>query len=254
MARRAREKSSSGIYHVIMRGVNRQTIFEEDEDRVKFLSTLGRYKSKQKYELYGYALMSNHIHLLLREDEDTLADSIKRIASSYVHWYNQKYERCGHLFQERFKSEPVETRAYFLVVLRYIHQNPLKAHLVKRVDERQWTSYQAYMRGSKFIETSMGLSLFAKNKNEAKAAFEVYMRENNHDVCLEDEEKFAAKITDDELRAGMKRLGISNVSAIQQMDKEERDLLLRKLKRIQGVSLRQLSRVIGISKNIIERA
>ena len=71
--------------------------------------------------------MSNHIHLLLKEGEEDLGTLFKRIGASYVYWYNWKYNRTGHLFQDHFKSEPVEDDTYLLTVLRYIHQNPLKA-------------------------------------------------------------------------------------------------------------------------------
>ncbi|NMD72658.1 transposase, partial [Bacillus sp. DNRA2] len=101
MPRKARKRSSSGVYHIMLRGINRQTIFEDDEDRRKFLETLKKYRDISKYELYGYCLMDNHVHLLMKESEETISDAIKRISSSYVHWYNMKYERCGHLFQDR---------------------------------------------------------------------------------------------------------------------------------------------------------
>jgi putative transposase len=129
MARKERKKSRSGIYHIMLRGINRQTIFEDEEDKRKFLETLKKYKDVSKYQLYSYCLMDNHVHLLIREMDETIAEAIKRISSSYVYWYNLKYERVGHLFQERFKSERVESEVYFLTVLRYIHQNPLKAGL-----------------------------------------------------------------------------------------------------------------------------
>ena len=80
--------------------------------------------------------MSNHIHLLIREREDTIGMAIKRIASSYVYYYNHKYSRDGHLFRERFKSETVNDMAYFLTLLRYIHQNPVKAGMVSEVKDK----------------------------------------------------------------------------------------------------------------------
>ncbi|WP_442596711.1 transposase [Neobacillus sp. D3-1R] len=126
MSRKGRRKSQSGVYHIMLRGINRQTIFEDDEDRQKFLETLKKYKDISQFQLYSYCLMDNHVHLLVREMEETLSDAIKRVSSSYVYWYNFKYERVGHLFQERFKSENVENTSYFLTVLRYIHQNPVR--------------------------------------------------------------------------------------------------------------------------------
>jgi len=73
--------------------------------------------------------MGNHVHLLIKEGKEVLSNTMKRIGASYVHWYNWQYNRKGHLFQDRYKSEAVEDDAYFLTVLRYIHQNPLKAGL-----------------------------------------------------------------------------------------------------------------------------
>jgi len=137
LARRARVRSNTGIYHVMIRGINRQAIFEDDEDRIRFIDTLREYKDISKYEIYGYCLMDNHIHLLIKEIDESISLIIKRISSSYVHWYNTKYERLGHLFQERFRSEVVEDDGYFLTVLRYIHQNPVKAKIAENVGQAE---------------------------------------------------------------------------------------------------------------------
>ena len=120
MPRQARRKSKSGIYHVMLRGINKQVIFEDEEDSLKFLETLKNYKAISGYKIFAYCLMSNHIHLLLKVEKENLDLIIKRIAGSYVYWYNWKYHRSGHLFQDRFKSEPVEDDMYFLTVIRYM--------------------------------------------------------------------------------------------------------------------------------------
>ncbi len=127
MPRSIRNKSESGIYHIMLRGINRQDIFEDEKDIQKLLETIKKYKEISQFEIYAYCIMSNHVHLLIKELGESISDVVKRISSSYVFWYNKRYERCGHLFQERFKSEAVENYEYFLTVLRYIHQNPMKA-------------------------------------------------------------------------------------------------------------------------------
>jgi REP element-mobilizing transposase RayT len=133
MPRTARKKSSSGIYHIIMRGINRQSIFEDEEDNRKFLQTLRDFKEKSGYNIYAYCLMVNHIHLLIKEGLEPLEQVMRRLCGSYVYWYNRKYGRIGNLFQDRFKSEPIEDDTYFLTVLRYIHQNPIQAGLLKSI-------------------------------------------------------------------------------------------------------------------------
>ena len=100
----------------MLRGINRQNIFEDEEDKEKFLQTLSHYKAISEYKLFAYCLMSNHIHLLIKVEKENVDVILKRIAGSYVYWYNWKYKRSGHLFQDRFKSEPVDDDSCFLTV------------------------------------------------------------------------------------------------------------------------------------------
>ncbi len=136
MPRKAREKSETGIYHVMIRGIDRREVFLEDEDKIKFINNLEKAKRTGEFELCGYCLMDNHIHLLIKEKED-IGTSIKRITVGYVGWHNRKYERTGHLFQNRYLSECINTESYLITVLRYIHQNPVKAKMVESVEEYQ---------------------------------------------------------------------------------------------------------------------
>ena len=159
MPRQARKKSESGIYHVMLRGINGQLIFEDKQDKEKFLLTLKTYKAISEYKIFAYCLMSNHIHLLLKVEKEDLDLVIKRIAGSYVYWYNWKYKRRGHLFQDRFKSEPVEDDAYFLTVVRYIHQNPLKSGICKKVGNYEYSSYKEYIENSNITDTEFCLEM-----------------------------------------------------------------------------------------------
>ncbi|WNF36660.1 transposase [Bacillaceae bacterium IKA-2] len=251
MPRKARKKSSSGIYHIMLRGINRQLIFEDDEDKSRFLETLKKYKEISKYQLYSYCLMDNHIHLLLKESEEGVSEIIKRISSSYVYWYNLKYERCGHLFQDRFKSENVENSAYFLTVLRYIHQNPIKAGLEKTIFESKWTSIDEYIGKMKIVDIDFGLNLLSADRSQAIKLFIEYMPQTNDDQCLDDMVKVTR--SDSEVLQHLYKLGITNKSQLQQMDKKNRDATLIMLKKLNGVTVKQLSRITGISKSTIYR-
>ena len=251
MSRYARRKSESGIFHIMLRGINKQTIFEDDEDRERFLETIERYKAISEYEIYGYCLMSNHIHLLIRETEDPIATIIKRICSSYVYWYNSKYGRCGHLFQERYKSEIVEDDVYLLTVLRYIHQNPLKAGLSKDIKEYKWSSYNGYIGRSRIINTDFVLEIFSGNREKAINLFIEHSNEQNEDKCLDYDEKM--RLTDNDVKEQFRKLGIENISELQRLEKSKRNAVIKELKSIEGVTIRQLSRITGISKSVIDR-
>jgi putative transposase len=251
LPRTARKKSSTGVYHVMLRGINRQVIFEDDHDKNKFIETLAKYKKISGFELYGYCLMDNHVHLLLKEEGECISTAMKRISSSYVYWYNLKYERCGHLFQERFKSENVENNAYFVTVLRYIHQNPLKAGLLKSVWDSKWTSFHEYFRKVEITDIDRGLNLFSPDRRTAIERYIGYMQENNNDQCLDLKEK--VKLSDEQVRESLRAMGVTSNSMLQQMEREDRDIVLAKLKRLKGVSIRQISRITGISKSVIDR-
>jgi len=143
MPRQARLKSSTGIYHIMLRGIDKRDIFLEDEDKIRFLDSVIKAKEVGNFELYGYCLMDNHVHMLIKENEE-IGTSIKRITVGYVGWHNKKYERTGHLFQNRYLSEPVATERYLLTVLKYIHQNPVKANMVDNIGEYRWSSFREY--------------------------------------------------------------------------------------------------------------
>lgn len=140
MPRRARQMADSGIYHVMLRGINREAIFIDVEDPPRFLLALARAKAKSGCALLAYSLMSNHVHLLLQARTEPLGDTVRRVGVSYAVWFNRKYGRVGHVFQNRFRSLPVENDAYFINVCRYIWNNPVSAHLVAEPADYRWNS------------------------------------------------------------------------------------------------------------------
>ena len=117
MPRNPRIISSSGIYHIILRSVNQHIIFEEDADYRKFLYILSDCKAKYDTDIYAYCLMDNHIHMLFRSNPESLSSFFQSLGTRFVRWYNSKYSRCGHLFQERFHSSSIENRSHFLAAL-----------------------------------------------------------------------------------------------------------------------------------------
>ncbi|MGE5397741.1 MAG: REP-associated tyrosine transposase [Chitinophagales bacterium] len=149
MPRHQRILTETGTYHVMMRGNERKNLFLDDHDRQRFLETLFSKKQETGLFLYAYCLMDNHVHLLVREGKESLATTMKRVSTSYVYYFNQKNQRIGHLFQDRFKSEPIEDDSYLLAAARYIHNNPVKAGIVEKADKYRWSSYSSYLAPDK---------------------------------------------------------------------------------------------------------
>lgn len=249
MPRGARQNSESGLYHIILRGHNRQIIFEDDEDKEKFLQTLKRYKESNKFKIYGYCLMGNHIHMLLHEQNENMGVIMRRIGASYVYWYNFKYKRCGHLFQDRYKSEVVETDQYFLTVLRYIHTNPKKAGLVKDTSEYKWSSYNDYISNAGITDKDFALKIINNDNKKAVEEFIKLHAEQNEVKCLDIEDKI--RLTDEEAKEIIrKECRVKSTLELKDFEKEKRKASIRLLKN-KGISTRQLERLTGISRVII---
>ncbi len=249
MPRNARENSISGIYHIMLRGVNKQSIFEEGEDKKRLFQKLSYYKNISNFELYGYCFMDNHLHILMKEKFEPISLIVKRIMGSYALWFNEKYERCGHLFQERFKSESIESEAYLLAALRYVHQNPVKAGIAKNMWEFEWSSCHEYTKKPIVTDTSIVLDLFSPDRRKAIELFKEFMNVQNRDRCLD----YRVRITDSEIRNMLLAHGVYNSHQLLQLQKHKRNEIIIVLKSLEGVSLRQLSRITGIPKSTIER-
>ncbi len=114
MPRKPRAISESNIYHVVIRGADRQQMFEEKNDYDKYLDILSYYKKECQFEIYAYCLMSNHVHLLIHTSNTPLATVFRRINTRYAVWFNMKYDRTGFLQQGRYYSEPVNDERYLL--------------------------------------------------------------------------------------------------------------------------------------------
>ncbi len=255
MPRQAREKSASGIYHIMIRGINRQTIFHDDEDYSRFLLTLQNYREKSGYEIYAYCLMDNHVHLLLKVGIEPLEQIMRRICGSFVYWYNAKYERIGNLFQDRFKSEAVENDSYFLTVFRYIHQNPLKAGIISSVEHYQWSSMGEYINKPRLVEAGFALGLFNTSKGRGQAAEKIiqFCRAANDDQCLEIEEKQG--LTDKEAGQMIKEIcRVKNPLELQKLDKATRNRYLKEFKESYRLSIRQIERLTGINRGVVLKA
>ncbi|NLX63663.1 MAG: transposase [Clostridiaceae bacterium] len=252
MSREARKKSESGIYHIVLRGHNRETIFKDDEDREKFLQTLERYKKISKYKLYGYCIMGDHVHLLLHEQDESLDKIMRRIGASYVYWYNFKYKRYGQLFYDRYKSEAVETLKYFLTVLRFIHNNPKKAGLVDDISEYKWSSYNDYINNEGITDKDFALMLMGDDYTRAVEEFVNFHAAQTEDKCLDMEYKL--RLTDEEAKEIIKKeCRIKDTLELKNFDKEKRKALIRQLKD-KGISTRQLERLTGINRLFILKA
>ncbi len=198
--------------------------------------------------MFAFCLMSNHVHLLIKVETEPLEVIMKRIGNRYVHWYNSKYNRIGHLFQDRYKSENVETDPYFLVVLRYIIQNPMKAGMEKEPGTYTWTSFRAYKEGrGTLTDTAYATGYFT-----SKEKLIDYLCEPNSERAM-DTGDFDQELSDEEARELMISLtNCDTVASFQSMKSGMQRLYIVELLR-RGLSPAQIVRLTGKSSAMVYR-
>ena len=231
----------------MLRGIDRQLIFGDTEDYTRFLDIVKECRIACGFQLYAYCLLGNHVHLLLKVQEESLETIFKKIGARYVYYYNVKYQRVGHLFQDRFKSEPVEDDAYFLTVLRYIHQNPVKAKLCAKAEVYPYSSFAEYLNNSDFIDADFVFGMIEPSD------FIEFNNAANSDVCLDIAVSSRRAVTDMQAQAIIEKIShCKTITAFQELDEQKKAHFVRKIYG-KGVSIRQLSRLTGSPKGMVEK-
>ena len=186
MTRKPRIEFPGAVYHVIVRGNNREDIFNKSEEKRRYLKTIEKYKKKYPFTIYAYVIMPNHVHLLIKVGETPLSKIMQGIQMVYTLYYNAKYDRVGHVFQQRYKAKLCDKEEYFLTLISYIHQNPVKAGLSKDL-MYFWSSHKDYLHPDKtdFVDSAFPLSLFDQNGVNATKKYQRFLadaEENKPDI------------------------------------------------------------------------
>ena len=243
MARQARKISSNGYLHVIVRGIGKQILFEEPRDYDYYLYLLEKFSKDTEVSVCAYCLMQNHAHLLLHDEKGNTPLFMKKMGVSYSHYFNVRYERTGHLFQDRYLSEDVKNDAYLLSVFRYILKNPQKAGICA-VEDYPWSSYKLYGKTSTFVDTSLLCGILGSFENYAE-----YIAEDDGTAHIE----YESQKKDDNWAKDIigRTLGAESGTVLQSYDRAKRDAAIRTLLE-EGLSIRQIERLTGISRGVIQ--
>jgi len=241
----------------MLRGNERRNIFLDENDKLRFIEIFHQKKKDNRFYLHAFCLMDNHVHLMMSEGTEDIAKAIKRIAVSYVFYFNKKYKRVGHLFQDRFKSEIVEDDAYVLSLARYIHQNPVKANLAKSPGEYKWSSYCWYLDKknymSKVLDKETLLGYFSNDSEKSKRLFVEYMNKESEESYLDltenneimDEHK--AKQLYEKL---LKQRGINLEQGIKAQIPND---LIWEFKELTKLSIRRIAGITKLNKDKVNR-
>lgn len=250
MARKKRILSESGRYHIILRGNNQQNLFYDDQDRYFLLNRLKKYSSELKIDIFAYCLMDNHIHILLGNAIKTLSLFVQKLANSYVYYFNRKYERSGHLFQGRFKSEAVDDEIYFKTVLRYILQNPVKVRKY-HFENFKWSNYKDFIKYNYSNSDESNALNFVCSLFDSKNQLINFLLEKNCDSCMEYENHFF--ISDIKAIQIINQIFKKHPAQLLKLDMIDAGPKIKKLKE-KGLSISQISRLTGINRKILKTA
>ena len=178
MARKPRIHYPGAVYHVILRGNGGQDIFYSQEDRYRLYILLQEGIERFGHRIHAFCLMPNHLHIVVQVGDIALSKIFQNVSFRYTRYINKKQKRIGHLFQGRYKALLIDADSYLLELVRYIHNNPLRAGMVLSPEHYQWTSHRAYIgeESIPWLTTDWILSQFAKHKKRARQRF--------HEFCL----------------------------------------------------------------------
>ncbi len=208
MPRQPRLKGENLTYHIVQRGNGRKNIFVDDEDKRRYLYTLKKKTEKDHFQVYAYCLMDNHVHILAKVSDSDISEIMKKVNVSYVMYFNKKHKKYGHLFQNRFLSEIVNTNRYLLQASKYIHRNPVKACMVDNPEDYIWSSYRIYIGIEKdrfdIMNTDTILETISFNKKDAINRYKEFVgyediMDNEHNKFMDMESKDERKKFDNEL-------------------------------------------------------
>ena len=172
MPRQGRIHVDGGIYHVMQRGIERKAIFQDDADRAEFIRRLSESLKETGGKCYGWALMPNHFHLLIRTGKKPLSSLMRKLLTGYALYFNRRHRRRGFLYQNRYKSVLCQEETYLLELVRYIHLNPLRAKLVKDMrglNKYKWSGHSVLVgeRKADWQTTDEILERFGSKRREA---------------------------------------------------------------------------------------
>jgi len=187
MARRPRVHFPGALHHVIARGNQKQNIFLEEKDFKTYLSYFSEYKAKYSFYLYAYALMRNHVHLLVEVEEFPLSRIMQVLQFRYTRYFNKRYRKVGHLFQGRYRAILCDKDQYLLELTRYIHLNPVRAGIVEAPEKYLWTSHLIYLGQGKspLVDSAFVLRQFGRSRSQARRRYRQFIQEGLTEVHQE---------------------------------------------------------------------
>jgi putative transposase len=180
MSRPIRIEFSGALYHVTSRGDRRESIYEDDQDRARFLEILAHVIEDYNWVCHAYCLMTNHYHLVIETPDANLSKGMRQLNGVFTQASNRRHGRTGHLFQGRYKAILVDADSYLLELTRYVVLNPVRAGMVQFPEDWSWSSYQAMIGEAptpSWLAIDGLLAQFATHRKTAIDRYRAFVRQ-----------------------------------------------------------------------------
>lgn len=254
MARTARVESSTGYYHVIMRGNNKIPIFKTDKNKTILIEMLKQQEQDGKIELLAWCMMDNHVHIVLKAELSNMSSAFRSINIKYAMRYNQTESSIGHVFQDRFRSEPIESDTYLMQVIRYVHNNPVQAQIVEKPSDYKWSSYPTYIKkGKTALSDQMQVVLnYFDNKVSSFKAFHHEQDDQYYLEIKEDLIKYQNEKAKQIMRECYEKYDIAEGKQLAK-NKEALEDIIQQLIKGSAFSLRKIANLIEVPYSSVQQ-
>lgn len=238
MPRPKRELFNSEIFHIMSQGINKEYIFEKEQDKVKYRKLLFSNYSECNVEIISYCIMGNHVHLLIKADKiENISKFMHKINTHYALYYNKNRERVGYVFRDRYKSEEINNEKYLYNCINYIHNNPVKARITKEKSEYLYSSYSITCKENKLINKKWKDKYYNCQNEIENITFIATDEEREFDI-KESVEQFLCKY----------KIKIEEI-------KYENQILIELIRilRNKNMSIRGIEKLLNVDKNKIKK-
>lgn len=264
MSRSARNKNENFTYHIIVRSVSDTELYKSDSDKQKYLNLIAKYMSIFAFKVYAYCLMDTHAHLIIDCCGADISKIMQGINQCYAQYYNKKYNRHGHLFQDRFKSKIVNTGSYLMKLSGYIHNNPsdIKRYSGK-VEEYEFSSLGIYLGISEdllnLVDSSFVMQLFSSNKKLSQLGYLRYIKtcneeslkliieeKNDESKCLSERKIVRRNINPSDLICYLEKIILKDNNNSNELAFNHRAILCYTLRRFCALNFKDICHLVGL--------
>lgn len=255
MPRLPRKYCESGVYHIMIRGNAKEDIFIDNQDKRKFLKIIFQKSKEGLFDIYAFCIMNNHAHIVVKELKESISKFMKRITTSYAFYFNAKYNRIGHVFQDRFRSEMIKNDSYLLSVIRYVHNNPEKAGIASK-EIYLWSSYNDYFSLSNgFVNTIEILKMFSQDQKQSIEMFKKFSNQNEQreflDISIK--KRISKEDLDQYIEAFLNKNNLKKSDLKNRKYNNLRDHLIKDIIASSNLSKRAIAVAIGINRETVRK-